>query len=116
MNLIKVPSTLSDQQVLFLSDILCTAWHANELGEVKKGDVVAIWGAGPGEATAAGALHKRWQSLNIVLAGAGRIEHSFQSSTNKSWPFVCVTCCPAWLGMLHKFLIAQKHCHALQDL
>ncbi|KAK9866928.1 hypothetical protein WJX84_008344 [Apatococcus fuscideae] len=47
VNLIKVPSSLTDQQVLFLSDILCTAWHAMELGEVKKGDVVAIWGAGP---------------------------------------------------------------------
>ena len=50
VNLIKVPSSLTDQQVLFLSDILCTAWHANELGEVKRGDVVAVWGAGPGNA------------------------------------------------------------------
>ena len=33
---------------LFLSDILCTGWHATELGQVGKGDIVAIWGAGPG--------------------------------------------------------------------
>lgn len=35
-------------QVL-LSDILPTAWHSCELGEVGPGDRVAIWGAGPGE-------------------------------------------------------------------
>ena len=34
-------------QVVLLSDILPTAWHACELGEVHAGDVVAIWGAGP---------------------------------------------------------------------
>lgn len=35
-------------QVILLSDILPTAWHATEMGQVGKGDVVAIWGAGPG--------------------------------------------------------------------
>lgn len=48
-NLLKVPSNLSDEQVLFLSDIYPTAWHANELGQVGEGDKVAIWGAGPGK-------------------------------------------------------------------
>lgn len=48
-NLLKVPSNLSDEQVLFLSDIYPTAWHANELGQVADGDKVAIWGAGPGK-------------------------------------------------------------------
>lgn len=47
VNLLKVPATLKDEQVLFLSDILCTAWHANELAEVKEGDVVCVWGCGP---------------------------------------------------------------------
>jgi len=40
-------SKLSDEKLVFLSDVLCTAWHANELGEVKAGDSVAIWGCGP---------------------------------------------------------------------
>ncbi|CAF1123196.1 unnamed protein product [Rotaria sp. Silwood1] len=31
-----------------LSDIACTAWHAMELGEVKQGQTVALWGCGPG--------------------------------------------------------------------
>lgn len=47
MNLLKVPDDMKDEQVLFLSDILPTAWHANEMGEVGKGDTVAIWGCGP---------------------------------------------------------------------
>ena len=49
LNLIKVPSDMSDNQVLFLSDILATGWHATELGNVHDGDSVAIWGCGPGQ-------------------------------------------------------------------
>jgi threonine dehydrogenase-like Zn-dependent dehydrogenase len=44
---LSVPDDLSDEQVLFLSDILPTAYMAAEQGGVHKGDVVAIWGAGP---------------------------------------------------------------------
>jgi D-arabinose 1-dehydrogenase-like Zn-dependent alcohol dehydrogenase len=51
VNLLKVPDKLSDKKVILLSDIMPTAWHANELAQVGKGDRVAIWGAGPGEAT-----------------------------------------------------------------
>ncbi|KAG6542235.1 hypothetical protein Mapa_016363 [Marchantia paleacea] len=47
VNTLQVPENLSDEKVVLLSDILPTAWHANELGEVGEGDVVAIWGAGP---------------------------------------------------------------------
>ena len=50
-NLVKVPEGLSDEQVIFLSDILPTGWHANELARVGDGDNVAIWGAGPGNST-----------------------------------------------------------------
>jgi threonine dehydrogenase-like Zn-dependent dehydrogenase len=42
-----VPDVLTDEQVLFLSDILPTAWMAAEQGRVAKGDVVAVWGCGP---------------------------------------------------------------------
>jgi threonine dehydrogenase-like Zn-dependent dehydrogenase len=47
VNCLKVPSHLPDEKVLFLSDIVCTAWHACELGEVSAGQTVAIWGMGP---------------------------------------------------------------------
>ncbi len=44
---IKVPDNLSDEQVLFLSDILPTAYQAAENGDIQRGDTVAIWGCGP---------------------------------------------------------------------
>ena len=44
----KVPEQLSDEQVLFLADILPTAYEVGVLnGKVSPGDVVAIVGAGP---------------------------------------------------------------------
>ncbi len=44
----KVPEQLSDEQVLFLSDILPTAYEVGVLnGKVSPGDVVAVIGAGP---------------------------------------------------------------------
>ncbi len=44
----KVPEQLSDEQVLFLSDILPTAYEVGVLnGKVSPGDVVAVVGAGP---------------------------------------------------------------------
>ncbi|PDO89024.1 zinc-dependent alcohol dehydrogenase [Kosakonia pseudosacchari] len=43
----KVPDTLTDEKVLFLSDILPTAWQAVKNAEVKPGSSVAIYGAGP---------------------------------------------------------------------
>src|SRR4051812_14277756 len=44
---IKVPQHLSDDQVLFLSDILPTGYMGAEMANIKQGDVVAVWGAGP---------------------------------------------------------------------
>lgn len=47
-SLYKVPDALSDEQVLFLADILPTAYEVGVLnGMVGPGDVVAIVGAGP---------------------------------------------------------------------
>jgi threonine dehydrogenase-like Zn-dependent dehydrogenase len=44
---IKIPSDLSDEQVLFLSDILPTGYMAAENCDIEPGDVVAVWGCGP---------------------------------------------------------------------
>lgn len=44
---IKVPAGLSDEQVLFLSDILPTGYMAAEMCNIQPGQVVAVWGAGP---------------------------------------------------------------------
>jgi threonine dehydrogenase-like Zn-dependent dehydrogenase len=44
---IKVPDGLTDEQVLFLSDIFPTGFMGAELCDIRRGDVVAVWGAGP---------------------------------------------------------------------
>jgi threonine dehydrogenase-like Zn-dependent dehydrogenase len=44
---IKVPDGLRDEQVLFLSDILPTAYQAALNCDIEEGDTVAIWGCGP---------------------------------------------------------------------
>src|SRR5687768_16036552 len=43
----KVPDHLSDEQVLFLSDIFPTGYMAAENCDIQPGDTVAVWGAGP---------------------------------------------------------------------
>ncbi|QXI26317.1 zinc-dependent alcohol dehydrogenase [Pseudomonas vanderleydeniana] len=43
----KVPGSLADEQVLFLSDILPTAWQAVLNAQVTQGSSLAIYGAGP---------------------------------------------------------------------
>jgi S-(hydroxymethyl)glutathione dehydrogenase / alcohol dehydrogenase len=43
----KVPDHLTDEQVLFLTDIFPTGWAAIDWGNVKPGDSVAIFGSGP---------------------------------------------------------------------
>lgn len=44
---IRVPPQLSDEQVLFLGDILPTGWQAAVQCEIEPTDTVAVWGAGP---------------------------------------------------------------------
>jgi threonine dehydrogenase-like Zn-dependent dehydrogenase len=44
---LRVPEDLSDEQVLFLSDILPTGYMAAEQCNIKPGDIVAVWGCGP---------------------------------------------------------------------
>ncbi len=53
---IKIEDGLADEQVLFLSDILPTGWMGAEMCDIKPGDVIAVWGAGPvGQFAVAGA-------------------------------------------------------------
>ena len=44
---VKIPDGLTDEQVLFLSDILPTGWQAAVQCDIEPTDTVAIWGAGP---------------------------------------------------------------------
>ncbi|MEJ8800862.1 zinc-dependent alcohol dehydrogenase [Pontibacter sp. H249] len=60
----KVPDGLTDEQVLFLTDIFPTGWAAADWGRIKGGETVAIFGAGPVGIMAA---KSAW------LMGAGRV-------------------------------------------
>jgi threonine dehydrogenase-like Zn-dependent dehydrogenase len=44
---LKVPEGLSDEQVLFLSDIFPTGYMGAEMCNIKQGDTIAVWGCGP---------------------------------------------------------------------
>jgi threonine dehydrogenase-like Zn-dependent dehydrogenase len=44
---IKVPDNLTDEQVLFLSDVFPTGYMAAEQCNIQPGDTVAVWGCGP---------------------------------------------------------------------
>ena len=46
-NSLVIPKGIDDEKVLFLSDIFPTGYMAAENCNIKRGDTVAIWGAGP---------------------------------------------------------------------
>lgn len=47
VGLFKIPDGLTDDQVLFLTDIFPTGYMAAENCQIEPGDTVAIWGCGP---------------------------------------------------------------------
>lgn len=61
---VKVPQTLQDEEVLFLSDIFPTGYMAAENADIEDGDTVAVWGCGP---VGQFAIQSAW------MLGAGRV-------------------------------------------
>ncbi len=61
---LKLPRNLTDEQVLFLSDIFPTGYMAAENCNIEPGDTVAIWGAGP---------VGQFAIRSAFLLGAGRV-------------------------------------------
>ncbi|HEX2251880.1 MAG TPA: zinc-dependent alcohol dehydrogenase [Thermoanaerobaculia bacterium] len=61
---VRVPEGLSDEQVLFLSDIFPTGYQAAEQTDLEAGDTVAVWGCGP---VGQFAIQSAW------MLGAGRV-------------------------------------------
>jgi threonine dehydrogenase-like Zn-dependent dehydrogenase len=59
-----IPEDLDEEDVLFLSDVLPAGYQAAEMGDIKPGETVAIFGAGPVGLFAA---RSAW------LMGAGRV-------------------------------------------
>ena len=60
----KVPAHLSDEQVLFLTDIFPTGYMAAENCNISKGDTIAVWGCGP---------VGQFAIRSAFLLGAGRV-------------------------------------------
>ncbi len=60
----KIPDDMKDEQVLFLSDILPTGYQAAEMGQIKAGETVVVFGCGP---VGLFAQKSAW------LLGAGRV-------------------------------------------
>ncbi|CAF1048528.1 unnamed protein product [Didymodactylos carnosus] len=76
-NTLRVPDSLSDEKVLFLSDIFPTGWHATELGEVSEGQTVAIWGCGPvGMLAALSALYKKARRVILIDKEQYRLDYA----------------------------------------
>jgi threonine dehydrogenase-like Zn-dependent dehydrogenase len=61
---LKVPNGLSDEQVLFLSDIFPTGYMAAEFCNIPADDTIAIWGCGP---------VGQFAIRSAFLLGAGRV-------------------------------------------
>ena len=60
----KVPEGMTDEQALFLTDILPTGWQGAEHCDIQGGDIIAVWGAGPVGLFAI---------KSAVVMGAGRV-------------------------------------------
>ena len=74
---LKVPGGLTDDQVLFLSDILPTGYMGAEMCDIKPGHVIAVWGSGP---------VGQFAIVSACLLGAERISPSTASATASDGP------------------------------
>ena len=64
VNPLKVPKTLPDEKLLFLTDIFPTGFQAIDQCNIRPGDTVAVWGCGP---VGLFAIASAW------MLGAGRV-------------------------------------------
>ncbi|PVH94740.1 GroES-like protein [Periconia macrospinosa] len=75
VNLLPLPDDVPDEKGLYLSDVLATSWHAVVDTGVSKGDVVAIWGAGPVGQMAADFSLLNGASKVIMIDNNWRLEY-----------------------------------------
>src|SRR5918997_1221336 len=76
---IKVPHGPPDEQFVYLSDVLPTAWQAVEYASIPKGGTVAVLGLGPiGDMAARIALHKGAEKVIGIDLVPERLERARQ--------------------------------------
>jgi alcohol dehydrogenase len=69
MGMHKIPEGLTDEDLLFIGDILSTGYFGAERGRIQPGDTVAVMGAGP-VGMCAMATAKLWGPSQIVAVDA----------------------------------------------
>ncbi|EJD03567.1 GroES-like protein [Fomitiporia mediterranea MF3/22] len=81
VNLLPVPGGVTDEQALYLSDILPTSYHAVVDTGVKEGDIVGVWGLGP-----IGQYVARWAKLKGAkrVIGIDRVPERLVFAAEKS--------------------------------
>jgi len=79
---LKVPDTLTDEQVLFLSGVFPNGYVAADTCQIKLGDTVEVWGCGPvgqfaiksahllGQGTSGARFARCYGSANVNTLGA----------------------------------------------
>ncbi|SDD64583.1 zinc-dependent alcohol dehydrogenase [Auraticoccus monumenti] len=74
-----VPDGVDDMTALFASDAAPTGWTGADLGEVRPGDVVAVWGAGGvGQMAAAAAWTRGAERVVVIDRLANRLRQAEQ--------------------------------------
>jgi threonine dehydrogenase-like Zn-dependent dehydrogenase len=80
---IKVPDSIPDEKVLFLSDIFPTGFMAADNCDIKAGDTVAIWGAGPvGQFAVKSALMLGAEKVVVIDHYQDRLDFARENSEN----------------------------------
>jgi len=75
VNLLPIPDDVPDEKALYLSDVVATSWNCVVDTGVNKGDVVAIWGAGPIGQMAADFSFINGASRVIVIDSNWRLDY-----------------------------------------
>ena len=60
-----IPESLTDEDVIFVGDILSTGYYGAEMGRIQPGDTVAVFGSGP-VGMCAMATERLWGPANII--------------------------------------------------
>ena len=83
VNCLKVPPGISDEDAMYLSDVLPTSYHAVMDTHVDEGDVVGVWGLGPiGQCVVRWALLKGAKTVYAIDKVPTRLSVAKQAGSN----------------------------------
>ncbi len=86
-----IPEALTDEQVMFVSDILSTGYSAVERAGIKPGDAVAVFGAGPVGLCAIACARLSGASRVIAVGRADRFRLEM-AKTLGATDIICASC------------------------